>query len=199
MEYNVKKKEIVVDKELNNLDKFVLDFMEIIGQYVDYVIISGYVSILLGRSRGTEDVDMFIPKLSFDQFQKVFDDVIKRFECMNASNAQGAFSLLEENIALRFFYEGVPVPNIELKFVKTNLDKFALENRIKVIINEKKLFISPLELQIAFKLFLGSDKDFEDAKHLYSLFANQLDNESLNLFVDKLSVHKSFGRLKKDE
>lgn len=36
----------------------------------------------------------------------------------------------------------------------------------KVIINKKTLFISALELEIPYKLFLGSSKDIEDALHL---------------------------------
>ena len=54
--------------------------------------------------------------------------------------------------------------------IKNDLDKYSYENKIKVILGEKILFISPLELQIAYKLFLAaeglekelqSDKDIE--------------------------------------
>jgi hypothetical protein len=76
------------------------------------------------------------------------------------------------------------------------LDKFAFDNKVKVLLNGGALFISPLELQIAFKLFLGSDKDFEDAKHLYSLFINKLDKEKLNFFINKLKVSEVFERIK---
>src|SRR3989344_5814574 len=54
---------IKLDKELNELDKFVIKFKKIIEKYTDYVIISGYVSILLGRARATEDIDIFIKEL----------------------------------------------------------------------------------------------------------------------------------------
>jgi len=54
MEYYNEKGEIKINKELNNLDKFVLDFISLLEEYV---IVSGYVSILLRRSRATEDVD----------------------------------------------------------------------------------------------------------------------------------------------
>lgn len=57
MEYIADKKEIILDKELNNLDKFVLEFTELLEEYV---VVSGYVSILFGRSRMTEDVDLLI-------------------------------------------------------------------------------------------------------------------------------------------
>jgi len=49
-------KKIKLDKPINELDKFVLHFIKILEKHVDYVIISGYVAIPLGRSRATEDV-----------------------------------------------------------------------------------------------------------------------------------------------
>ncbi len=67
----VDKKTIKLDKEINELDKFVFKFIKILNKYTDYVIISGYVSILLGRSRSTEDVDVFIKpieKIMFPAF-----------------------------------------------------------------------------------------------------------------------------------
>ena len=55
---------IQLDRELSDLDIFVLDFVKVLEQHVHYVLISGYVAILFGRSRTTEDVDMFIEQLS---------------------------------------------------------------------------------------------------------------------------------------
>jgi len=53
---------------LSNLDKFVLEFIKVLEQHVDYVIISGYVSIVLGRTRITEDIDVFIKKFLKSNF-----------------------------------------------------------------------------------------------------------------------------------
>ncbi|HLD41949.1 MAG TPA: hypothetical protein VJB06_02850 [archaeon] len=55
---------IKLDKIENELDKFVLDFIKILEKHAKYVIVSGYVAILFGRSRGTEDIDMFIGRLA---------------------------------------------------------------------------------------------------------------------------------------
>ena len=49
------KKTIKLDKELNLLDKFVLEFVRILEKHVNYVIVSGYVAILFGRARSTEE------------------------------------------------------------------------------------------------------------------------------------------------
>lgn len=56
------------------------------------------------------------------------------------------------------------------------------------------LFVSPLELQIPFKLFLGSEKDIEDAKHLYNLFKDNLDEKLLFEFIRKFKIEEVFNR-----
>ncbi|MBU2634051.1 MAG: hypothetical protein KJ674_02295 [Nanoarchaeota archaeon] len=60
----INSKTIQLDKDLNELDKFVLKFIKILEKHTSYVIVSGYVSILLGRTRATEDVDVFIKELN---------------------------------------------------------------------------------------------------------------------------------------
>ncbi len=196
MEYNKEKRKIILDKELNNLDKFTFDFINLLNEYV---IVSGYVSILLGRSRATEDVDLLVPSMDYKKFENLWVNSEKRgFECMNTSNVQEAFKMLNEH-AIRFFKKGSPTPNIEFKTIKTDLDKYSFENKIKVSIYDKTFLISPLELQIAYKLFLASDgtdeelkadKDIEDARHLYQLFKEKINKEEFHDFVNKLGVKK---------
>ena len=57
-------------------------------------------------------------------------------------------------------------------------------------------FISPLEIQIAFKLSLGSDKDLEDSKDIYELFKEKLNNGELLGLVSKLKVEEAFDKIK---
>ena len=60
----INKNTIKLDKEINELDRFVLNFVKILQKHTDYVIVSGYVAILLGRDMATDDIDIFIPKTS---------------------------------------------------------------------------------------------------------------------------------------
>jgi len=185
MQYFEDKKEILLDKVVNNLDRFVLDFVNLLDEYV---IVSGYVSILFGRSRMTEDVDLLVPKMKEEEFKKLW---IKLYEggfwCINTPKPKEAFDMLKEH-AIRFSKENAPIPNMEFKIIKNELDKFAYNNKIKVHIGSENLFISPLELQIAYKLFLGSEKDLEDARHLYNLFRDKLNKQELNHSINKLNV-----------
>ncbi len=186
MEYVTDKKEIILDKELNNLDKFVLEFTELLDEYV---VVSGYVSILFGRSRMTEDVDLLIPFMPKKEFQDIWKKLLDNdFWCINTSDVNEAFDMLKEH-AIRFSKENMPIPNMKFKIMKNEIEKFAYENKIKVIIGGKILFISPLELQVAYKLHLGSEKDLEDARYLYNLFKDKINKEELDYSIEKLGVN----------
>ncbi len=205
MIYDANKKEIRSNKILNELDKFALEFVNILKKYVNYVIVSGYVSILLGRSRATEDIDLLVPKMNLKDFEKLWTEVHNTgFECINTSNLSEAFNMLKKH-AIRFFKKGKPTPNVEFKIIKTDLDKYSYENKIKVILSDGELFISPLEIQIAYKLFLAadgtekelqSDKDIEDARHLYNLFKEKINKEEFLIFIDKLNIREKLKLLK---
>jgi hypothetical protein len=50
---------LVVEREPNQLDELAIEFSGILDQFeIDHVYIAGYVSILAGRARSTEDVDV---------------------------------------------------------------------------------------------------------------------------------------------
>ncbi|MDD5417648.1 MAG: hypothetical protein PHW96_02045 [Candidatus Nanoarchaeia archaeon] len=181
---------IVLDKEINKLDKFVIDFTKILDKLkINYSVVSGYVSILLGRSRATEDVDILIPRLGFDKFEDMWNNLTE-FECMTI-NIKEAYETLKNGSNIRFFRKDVFIPNMEVKFSKNELDEYTLNNSFEVKIKDYKIKISPLHLQIPFKLFLGSQKDIEDARHIYQLVKDKLDKEKLQYFTEKLKVsHK---------
>lgn len=174
MEYDAKKKEIRINREMNNLDKFVYDFVSLLNE--QYVLVSGYVSIMTGRSRATEDVDLIIPKMDFAYFKQLWGKIYGAgFECLNTENIKEAYEMLNLN-ALRFAKKGRPIPNMEFKISKGKLGEYSLNNRVMVFIKDKLFYVSELEMQIAYKrAYLGSPKDREDALHLEELFKDKLD------------------------
>ena len=71
------KKTIKLERVTNELDHFVLKFVHIVEKYIPYCIVSGYLAILFGRSRATEDIDMFIKKMPKESFSKMYEDLKK--------------------------------------------------------------------------------------------------------------------------
>lgn len=63
-----------------------------------------------------------------------------------------------------------------------------MKKRKLVLLNGKPLYISPIELQIAYKLYLGSDKDVEDAYYLYELFREHLKRGLLDGYSRRMGV-----------
>ena len=188
-------KTVIRDKVISKLDKFVLDFIRILEKHVKYVIVSGYVAILFGRNRTSEDVDIIIEKPDFNTFNKLWSDVYKNFECINTHDPKKAYyDYLLENVSIRFSRKNEFIPNIKIKLPRIELDNWTLSESKKVIINNYTLFISPLELEIPYKLYLGSEKDIEDARYLYKFFKKYLEIDLLNDFNQKLKTDKLFIR-----
>jgi len=193
----VSKATIRLVKELNDLDKLVIDFVRILDRNkVKYVLVSGYVSILFGRSRSSEDIDIIVKKLPKRRFAVLWDDLLKYFECLVPDNFESAYDkYLMKQTSIRFSRKEQPIPNIEFMFPKAeDLDNWVLKNGKQVRLNRYALNISPIELQIAYKLFLGSGKDIEDARHLYQLFIENLNQKLLSEFLLKLDKKGLFNR-----
>ncbi|MBI5065781.1 hypothetical protein HZA97_06090 [Candidatus Woesearchaeota archaeon] len=174
---------IKLSKEINDLDKFVLDFVNILKKHTNYIIISGFISILFGRSRGTEDVDIIIPKVDKTKWIEINLALLEKFECLNCNDPNEVYSYLSDGLSVRFAKKGEIIPNMELKFAKYDIDHISLNNKIKVLIDNNELFIGPIELQIVYKKkILKSNKDLEDAKHLEIVLKKVISQEKIKYY-----------------
>ena len=161
---------------------------------IKYVIVSGYVSILFGRSRNSEDVDLIIAPITEQKFVSLWK-ALENFDCLNTDSSEEAYQkYLQGDIAIRFARHNEAIPNMEIKLARIALDKWALDQRLPVVFNSIKLYVSPIELQIAYKLLLGSEKDIEDARHLYKLLEEYLDKQVLARFNRQFKVEELFRR-----
>ena len=184
----INKKTIEIDRELSELDKFTLDFVKILEKYANYVLVSEYISILLGRARVSEDVDVIIQKIDFSTFQALYKKLKKNnFYCLNAEEDSTIYDYLSDKLAVRFAKKNKTIPNVELKWVKHKFDKLALEDTIDVKLSKGDLKISHLELQIAFKEeILKSPKDLDDANHIREVAKEYLDNKLIQKYKEML-------------
>ncbi len=196
MEYELKDGVLKFDKVLTDLDEDVLKFVTMLDKAkVKYVIISGYVAILFGRARGTDDVDVFIERASLEQLKELYAMLSKGgYWTLNADSPDDAISMLEDSLAIRIAKKDVAVPNFEVKFLKKDIDFLSFEKRLKVVLNGKTLFVSPLEIQVPFKFWLGTDKDLEDAMHLFEIFKDALNKPLMRKISKSLKVEEKMKK-----
>ena len=152
-------------------------------KHFEYFVVSGYVSILFGRSRATEDIDVLVKEINKKKFSEFWKEINKSFWCLSAKTLEEALEVLKES-SLRFAKKNEIIPNIKLKTCKKRIDFLTMDEKIKVILaNKKSIFIPPIELQIAYKEeVLKSEKDLEDAFYLRELFKERIDNRKIEEF-----------------
>lgn len=166
----------------NILDIFCDDFCEIVEKHCKYIIVSGFIVIASGRTRGTEDIDMIIEKLSLNQFKELFSDLTKNyFNCMQSSNYEEVYEYLNDNTSVRFTRKNEFLPEMEIKFAKDFLDEYQLKNRVKLPLTGLDVWFSNINVNIAFKEeLLKSSKDLEDARHLRIVYSEELNEKEIN-------------------
>ena len=170
----------VDDKSL--LDSFASDFAGVVEKHAKYIIVSGFVAIAHGRSRGTEDIDMIIEHLTRVSFTKLHEDLESSgFECIqNEIPSELYDNYLEKNTSIRYVRKGTHIPEMELKLAKDALDENQLNDRVKLPLTGLDLYFSSIETNIAFKEeLLKADKDIEDAKHLRVIYEGKLDEKEI--------------------
>ncbi len=181
-------KNIFLEKEPSELDRLVFDFIGLLKKHTDYSIVSGYVAIILGRIRGTDDVDVIIPKKTKEEFERMIVDISKGgYWCINTEEVEEMYGLLKTGHSIRIAKRGEISPNFEIKFAKSESDFEALANPIEVFVRDKSVKVAPLELQTAFKeIVLKSEKDIEDAKHIRVVAKEYIDEKLIEKYRKRL-------------
>jgi hypothetical protein len=165
------------------LEEFTESFCRVLERHAKYIIVSGFVAIAHGRSRGTEDIDVIIERLTKERFEGLFSDLEKAgFVCVQPGKPKDIYKdYLLENTSIRFVKKGTYVPDMELKLSKDALDDYQLANRKKLPLTGLDLYFSSIEANIAFKEeFLKSDKDLEDARHLRIIYSEELSEKEID-------------------
>ena len=116
-------------REIKNrtiLDEFTEAFVNVVEKHVEYIIVSEFVAIAHGRSRGTEDIDMIIEWIEKDKFLKLHNDLENAgFECMQSASGEIIYDdYLIDNLSVRYIKKGNFLPEMELKLAKDALDDY---------------------------------------------------------------------------
>ncbi len=176
-------------KERTILDTFAEDFVNVVEKHAKYVIVSGFVAIAHGRSRGTEDVDIIIENIKKDAFIKMHNSLLQAgFECIQSEDPEVIYDdYLKDKTSVRYVRKGHFIPEMELKLAKDELDDYQLGTRKKLPLTGLELYFSSIEMNIAFKEeLLRSEKDMDDAKHLRIIYSDVLDENEITKIKAKI-------------
>lgn len=107
-------------EDRNVLDAFCMDFCRVLERHTRYIVVSGFLAISSGRTRGTEDIDVILERLDEEKFKGLHQDLVKNgFECIQGEKNETLFSdYLEENLSLRYVRKGHLLPEMEVKLAK---------------------------------------------------------------------------------
>jgi len=189
---------LFVGREPNRLDELAIEFSEILDEMsVDHVYVAGYVSILAGRARSTEDVHVLVERIDEATAEQLATRLDEEGFWGAAMPLSSTYEMLSHGDPVWVAPQDQVTPHLELKFVGDEFDRASLENAITARIDGHEVPIGPLELQIAYKLHLGAQKDLEDAVHLYTLFEESLSTERLEEWVGRLGVEDEYDRLER--
>ena len=193
---------LTLSRELSELDRDVIEFTSVLDdEGIEYVIVSGYVAILTGRSRSTEDIDIVLEPLSDPELEELADRLNEEGYWGMAMPLDDLAEMLSDGDRLRVAEDGEMYPNFEVWLASNNLEREALSTAITAEVDEHEISISSIELQIAYKLRLAkgagtmNGKDFEDALHLYLTFEDQFKLEQLEAYVEQLGVEEYYAEL----
>ena len=187
---------VVIDKPPSDLDRLMLEVGGILDDVgIEYSVVSGYVAVLFGRARATEDIDVITER--FDD--GTADDLAERLQEAgywgSAMPLEDVHDTLAEELPVRVAEDGHRVPNVELKFASDEHDRISLDDVIHVRLGGETIRIGSLEFQIAYKLDMGARKDYEDALYLHEVAGPSLNRTALERYATKLGVEYEYEQL----
>lgn len=166
----------------NILDDVCLRFCHVLENHTHYSVVSGFVAISSGRTRGTEDIDVILERVPEAAFQLIHVDLLEHgFSCIQSADAKALYrDYLSAGIPIRYIYKNHLLPEMELKLAKDVVDEYQLKTRVKLPLTGLDVWFSNVNVNIAFKEeLLKSEKDMEDARHLRLVFDEQVDENEI--------------------
>lgn len=189
---------LIVDRAPNGLDSLAFECSSLFSTHgIEHVFVAGYVVVLTGRARATQDIDVIVEPTDEDVLDAVAAELDDRGFWGPAMPLDEMSSMLPRGDNIWIARDGEMTPHLEVKFASDQFDRASLRNALTARVGDETIPIGPLELQIAYKLYLGTQTDFEDALHLYTLFEESLRTEQLEDWVERLGVETEYERLER--
>lgn len=190
---------VVIGKPPNDLDRLVIEVTGILDDVgIEHAVVSGYVAVLFGRSRATEDIDVIVERVDESTSAALVERLREAGFWGSAMPLDELHSTLSDDLPVRIAEDGHRVPNVELKFAADEYDRISLENTFPVHLGDATLSVGSLEFQVAYKLRMGAQKDYEDALYLHEVAGPNLNRAQLEEYVTTLDVEDEYERLRGD-
>ncbi len=190
--------EVVMSREPSDLDRLLLDVVAVLNDVgIEYAAVSGYVAVLFGRARATEDIDVLVERFDETTADDLADKLRDAGFWGSAMPLDRLHETLSDELPFRVAEDGHLVPNVELKFPTDEYDRTSLRKTTTVRLVDEEIRIGELELQIAYKLGMGARKDVEDALHLYRTAEGNLNTSTLERYVERLGVEDEYDELRR--
>ena len=157
---------------------------------IQYVVVGGIASIVWGRPRTTNDVDVII-KATHLEIQSLAAFLEKKGFVYGTKDI--AVALKEKSIAT-ILHQDFPY-KIDIQGVYEPLDERSLSNRLSLKIFNQEAYIEKPEDLIIAKLRYGSSMDFEDTKAILIRQNEKLDYEYLENMVKLESLEEDYQKL----
>jgi hypothetical protein len=188
---------VVIDKPPSDLDRLMLEVGGILDDVgIEYSVVSGYVAVLFGRARATEDIDVITERFDEGTADELAERLQEAGYWGSAMPLEDVHATLADDIPVRVAEDEHRVPNVELKFASDEYDHISLEDAITVRLDGETLRVGSLEFQIAYKLDMGARRDYEDALYLHEVVGPSLNRTALERYVKKLGVEDEYERLR---
>ncbi|SHL20591.1 hypothetical protein [Haladaptatus paucihalophilus] len=128
---NLREDRLVISKQLTELDEEVIEFTGVLEDVgISYVIVSGYLAILTGRSRSTEDIDIILEPLSESKTETLVSTLKDRGYWGMAMPLDSMYEMLSDGDRIRVAEEETMIPNFEVWFAGSSLERTASEPRL---------------------------------------------------------------------
>jgi hypothetical protein len=193
---------LVIDRELSEFDRRAFAFFDLLDEIgIDYLVVSGYLLLLTGRQRMTEDVDLILSVRTTDRLDELATRLGEAGYVANPPPLDRLPEFIEDG-HVGVHAEGARVPTFDLSLGETQLERDAFADSLSVEVSGKTLQVTPFEQQIAYKLSMLYDPtdhtamDFLDALHLYRLFEDHLDMDSLRSYTQRLNAAEALDELR---
>jgi len=124
---------------------------------------------------------MIIRPIKKDEFAQMHKKLLESgFICMQSDSSEEILQYLSEHNPVRYYRNEKPLPQMELKFAKDELDEYQLKTKTRLGLTGLDIWFSNVNVNIAFKEhLLKSPKDMEDSKHLKIVYKEMISEEEI--------------------